>query len=155
MRTLAGITGLRIAAAFVAGLLVAGCQLLVGAPVPPASQGDAQWGPLTVVEGDFDFDAGAGPGRLNIGRRCVTLRGGGAATTLVWPSARTRWDGASGQIEFDDRDRGPIQIRDGMTVTLGGGDPDVLPDLVWLVPLSPACSEATFLVTQVVIEDQP
>jgi hypothetical protein len=155
MRNGAGAWGLRLGMAVAVALLVTGCQLLrpPRPSVPPTQS--AEWGPLAVVEGDFGFDAGLGSGRLTIRPRCVTIRGDGSATTLVWPSQRTRWDGASRTIEYDDRDLGPLELRDGMTVRLGGGDPDVLPDLEWLVPLAPPCPDATFLVTQVVIVDEP
>jgi hypothetical protein len=101
------------------------------------------------------MDADLGPGRLNIGRRCVTLQGTGSPTTLVWSSGQATWDEASGTITFDDRDLGTLELEDGMRVTLRGGDPDVLLDLVWLAPLAGACPDALFLVSQVVPDAQP
>jgi hypothetical protein len=153
----AGATGIRLAAVVVAASLFAGCQLLLGAPRPSGSpEAASPWGPLAVVEGgDFGMDAELGPGRLNIARRCVTLRGGGSPKTLVWPSEQTQWIQSSSTILFQDRDLGQVELHDGMTVRLSGGDPDLAPDLVWLAPLAMPCADALFLVTQVVIDDPP
>jgi hypothetical protein len=67
----------------------------------------------------------------------------------VWSSGQTTWDTTSGTIRFDDRDLGPLELHDGTRATFGGGDPDVLPDLVWLAPLDPSCPGSLFLVSQV------
>jgi hypothetical protein len=149
MRMGVGVTVHRAGAVLLAATLVTGCQLLVGVSRPsPTPDAAGEWGPLAVVEGgDFGMDAGYGPGRLKIGRRCVTDED--FATTFVWSSGQVHWLEASRTILFRDRDRGQIQLRDGMRVMLGGGDANVLPDLVWLAPVAPACPASTFLVSQV------
>jgi len=89
----------------------------------------AGWGPLAVVDdpGIGGMDAAIGPGRLVIGPRCVTIRGKhGGGTTLVWRAGDTRWDPATNQILFVDRDLGLIRLSTGDRVTLGGFSPPSL-----------------------------
>ncbi|CAN5817712.1 hypothetical protein BH23CHL8_BH23CHL8_03310 [soil metagenome] len=124
--------------------------------LPPAG-GD--WGPLAMVadSAEYGLDAGLGPGRLAIGGRCVTLRGEGHSTTLIWRDGETRWDRDTRQIIFADRDLGIIQLSDGERVTLGGAhlappdSPDQgAPQPRWLDYPDASCPAHRWVVHQVI-----
>jgi hypothetical protein len=108
---------------------------LVASPAPPATSAPAVpcldvppgWGPLAVVDDPAlgGLDAGIGPGRIRITDDCVILRGKrGPGVTLVWRAGDTRWDPATGEILFADRDDGLLRLGDGVRVTLGGYSPE-------------------------------
>jgi hypothetical protein len=108
---------------------------LVASPAPSASSAPAVpcldvppgWGPLAVVDDPAlgGLDAGIGPGRIRITDDCVILRGKrGPGVTLVWRAGDTRWDPATGEILFADRDDGLLRLGDGVRVTLGGYSPE-------------------------------
>lgn len=121
----------------------------------------ASWGPLAVVDDAAmgGLDAGFGPGRLFIGPRCVSLRTGqGRATTLVWRAGDTRWDPATDEILFADRDLGLIRLKSGDRVSLGGFSPGTIdaiedegPGLApWLATPDETCAGELWEVHQVV-----
>lgn len=123
----------------------------------------ADWGPLAVVDDPASggLDAGMGPGRLFIGPRCVTYRGGrGGGVTLVWRAGDTRWDPEARRILFVDRDLGPVWLASGDRLTLGGFSPDTDPATdpedqggpplaPWVQPPHSACPDALWAVHQV------
>lgn len=82
------------------------------------------WGPLTVGAGD-----GKGPamtaslsGRLSIGTECVTVGKPGALQyTVIWQQGITRWDPARKVIIATTEDGTDVELRDGDTVRLTGG----------------------------------
>ena len=96
----------RLTGATLAGSLLAGCQLLLGAPGPiPIAGCCRRVGSTRRRRGRLRLRCGAGwPAQHWPSMR--DPEGRGSVTTLVWPSARTRWNESSGQIEFDDRDLG-------------------------------------------------
>lgn len=103
----------------------------VASPAPSPAATDCLaaspgWGPLAVVDDPAleSLDAGIGPGRIRITEDCVILRGKrGPGVTLVWRAGDTRWDPASGEILFLDRDAGLVRLHDGDRMTLGGYSP--------------------------------
>ena len=68
----------------------------------------AQWGPMAITEArDADMaDTGVEGGRIDIGKRCVTLRGATGAiglTTLVFREGQVRWDAERERIRFHNK----------------------------------------------------
>ncbi len=110
----------------------------------PNQRGD--FGPLAVFDGEGlgRHLASGGTGRVDIGDNCVTIHGG--TLLLVWGSTDVRWDEAKREITFTEasnRERDPITIRDGDTITIGGaGWPDDVPrerNITWLAEPHESC----------------
>ncbi len=114
--------------------------------VPPVTVVDPEGlGPLAVLDspGGSAWLALGGTGPIRIGERCVTLpRGNGDSVLLVWRSGEVLWDEKDREITFISStapDEGPITIRDGDIITVGGGwygDPE---DMAWVAPPDESC----------------
>jgi len=98
------------------------------------------------------LDQGFGPGVLAIGEACVTLRGQGWETTLVFRDWQVAWDAATGTITLQDPSGEPMVLKTGDTLVLGGyapwdedstGEPPAPP---WLVQPGPGCPSDLWLV---------
>jgi hypothetical protein len=97
--------------------LLAGCASC--ASNAPAATDD--WGPLTVVEDPQGGMDALATGVLDVAEDCVYLRmDDGEPLLLVWPDARTSWDGDERTITFLGAD-GPFTAADEAEVAVGGG----------------------------------
>ena len=79
------------------------------------------WGPLAVVSGAAGGDLALIAGTVRIADGCVLLNEQGADVLLVWPSESTLWNAETKVVSFETFDGGIVQLRDGDTVSLGGG----------------------------------
>ena len=95
---------------------------LLASPDGDRSGAPQPWGPLAVMEMSGGMDA-LTTGLLRVTDRCVLLEtAGGESELLVWPADRTRWDEATGTIQFTNPPVGDeFTLRDGQPVSLGGG----------------------------------
>lgn len=81
-----------------------------------------QWGPLAVQPPQQGWEDARAGGTLRITEHCVFLQHPhGEDELLVWPADRTRWDGESRTIIFEDLDAGTVTLADGDAVISGGG----------------------------------
>jgi hypothetical protein len=114
----------------------------------------AAWGPMAVVQDTLhdSLDQGFGPGVLSIGEACVTFKGEGWETTLVFRDWQAVWDAAAGTIALQDPSGERLVLKTGDTLILGGyapwdgdttGEPPAPP---WLVQPGPDCPSDLWLV---------
>ena len=114
----------------------------------------AAWGPMAVVRDTLhdSLDQGFGPGVLTIGEACVTFKGEGWETTLVFRDWQVAWDAATGTIALQDPSGEPIVLKTGDTLILGGYAPwdgdttGESPAPAWLVQAGPDCPSDLWLV---------
>lgn len=117
----------------------------------------APWGPMSVANApdvSFQHKIFGGSGTLRISKECVILRRDssgqqkeGDEVTLVWRSGQVRWDSEAEAIVFDKPGGGPgVRLRDGDTVTVGGGGG---PNPEWLAPPHPSCPKQRFTVHEI------
>ena len=115
---------------------------------PPAAT--ATWGPLAVIPPQDGTDLAGVAGRVVITETCVVLDDDGAPILLFWPADRTRWDPQAKAITFENYDgSGPVTVRNGDSVTLGGGGDseaesgvsgeEWVARMKWVVPPASSC----------------
>jgi hypothetical protein len=98
------------------------------------------------------LDQGVGPGVLTIGGACVTFKGEGWETTLVFRDWQVAWDAQAASIRFRDPSGEQLVLATADQLTLGGykawdgdttGEPPAPP---WLVQPGPDCPTDLWLV---------
>jgi hypothetical protein len=79
-------------------------------------------------------------------------RGSGDTVLLIWQDSDIAWDDAARAITFAPAGEGPITLRDGDTIAIGGAFVGNLPmemHLNWLAAPSPECTGQQWFVSGV------
>lgn len=139
------------AAALAFGAAVVGAILVIRWLLAGSDGSDpdaSRWGPLAVIADDTGAE-GLATGTLRITATCSFLAvSGEEELLLLWHDDQTTWDSTMKEVIFRNHDGGEATLRDGMSVSFGGGDMSAGSDLpneewvasmAWVAPPHPSC----------------